>query len=270
MRVSNRFKLALAAVIVKRKPVDISYEDYRLSILAHIVGPEEFWKTRYNETTREAKYLREEIESLRNLLGPKAKQVERTNIAKRKADNISDEHADAKRQNREKFIECFNIVQAPITDLYYSDKSDILGVLATLLTGSYSNSKDLKDPVRILAERLSPQPTANILPLHPNIIFRHIPFIFMRLANSMSCETDKKGSTNDYELYMKLLLESTLEAIMHVTRMQFDKKISLEVSCTTCLAILGALYQIISSIVRLRKCMSTPVWNYTDKLYLTF
>ncbi|KAK9326028.1 hypothetical protein V1517DRAFT_101390 [Lipomyces orientalis] len=66
------FKLALAIALVRTKPAHVSISDYRLRVLAS-VDPAEFWKTRYDDTIREVRDLKEQVDMLKTDIAKKRK-----------------------------------------------------------------------------------------------------------------------------------------------------------------------------------------------------
>ncbi|KAK9494259.1 hypothetical protein V1508DRAFT_403116 [Lipomyces doorenjongii] len=77
MEPPDYFKLALAIAIVRAKPADVDIFDYRLRVLERI-DPAEFWKTRYDDTIREVRDLREQIDLLKTDIGKKRKRNDET------------------------------------------------------------------------------------------------------------------------------------------------------------------------------------------------
>ncbi|KAK9246224.1 hypothetical protein V1506DRAFT_535830 [Lipomyces tetrasporus] len=90
------FKLALAIAIVRTKPAHVSISDYKLRVLAS-VDPAEFWKTRYDDTIRELRYLKEQVDMLKTDTAKKrkVKQGNEDNKSRKKTTSVQDEPATA-------------------------------------------------------------------------------------------------------------------------------------------------------------------------------
>ncbi|KAK9376736.1 uncharacterized protein V1513DRAFT_437980 [Lipomyces chichibuensis] len=73
MKPPDDFKLALAIAIVRAKPADVDIFDYRLRVLERI-DRAEFWKTRYDDTIREVRNLREQVDLLKADISKKRKR----------------------------------------------------------------------------------------------------------------------------------------------------------------------------------------------------